>query len=421
MTERHVDPTVMPADTRKFPRAMRILTTRALHAAWKSSRDASQKPGAKGVDEVSARQFKDNVDQNILRISQAAKGGGYNFSRLRPFFIEKKNGKFRVICVPTVADRLVQRTIVQQITANDRLRLLNEVSYGFVSGNEKGVRGAINAAMRLREKHEWVLKTDIQSFFDTIDRDMLKKKIERRLGYNGLVPLLCAAIDTEIRISSANEAATMKAQGIRPGRGLRQGMPLSPLLSNFALDRFDTAIVKSGWKLIRYADDLILFGDTKSEVQKGFVFLVEELRKVNHSLPDPGPGSKTEYAAPKMPVEFLGLEIIHTEKAGRYVCRMPKAAREKALANVKQIASLESVLKDKLTLARVVRKLEGLPSSYRSAFSLAEDWPTFEPQIREACSRAYIDIFASIFGRATVASLSPEHRQFLGFTNISFD
>jgi len=416
-----IDPTVMPTDTQKFPRATRILTRRALLAAWKGSRDATQKPGARGVDEVSARQFKETVDQNILRISAAVRGGGYRFSRLRPFFVEKKNGKLRVICVPTVADRLVQRATVQYISANDRLRLLNEVSYGFVSGAERGVRGALSSAMRLRAKHEWVLKTDIQSFFDEIDRSILKKTLKKRLGKHGLVPLLCAAIDTEIRIASASEAEILRSQGIRHGRGLRQGMPLSPLLSNFALSGFDAAVMKGGWKLIRYADDLMLFGDTKSEVQDGFDFLVNELGKINHSLPKPGPDSKTEYVAPKMPVEFLGLEIVHTENAGRYVCRMPRSAKEKALSNVKKIASVESALKDKLTLAAIVKRLEGLPASYRSAFSLAEDWSTFEPQIGEACSRAYTEMFSSIFGRTTVASLSAEHQHFLGFTNISFD
>ena len=38
--------------------------------------------------------------------------GHYKFSNLRPVLLKKRNGKDRLICIPTVRDRVVQRAIL---------------------------------------------------------------------------------------------------------------------------------------------------------------------------------------------------------------------------------------------------------------------------------------------------------------------
>jgi retron-type reverse transcriptase len=191
--------------------------------AWRESRDASSTPGAKGIDGLTARQFSENRDHHFSRIIEDIKRGAYRFADLRPFFVPKKSGKLRVICVPTVADRLVQRVIIDQLTRNDRFRLVNPVSFGFVRG--KGVQAAIKEAIKRRADREWALKTDIQSFFDRIDRAKLKELIKRRLRNHSLVPLLCDAVDCEVRAKTQLDRRRLQELGIHGGRGLRQGMP----------------------------------------------------------------------------------------------------------------------------------------------------------------------------------------------------
>lgn len=405
----------MPPDTLRYPRATRILTRDALLLTWRNSRDATNKPGAKGVDGISARQFKANLEFYLGRILNDVRHGGYRYNRLRPFLIPKKNGK-RVICVPTVADRLVQKTILKHLAKSDRLRLLNAVSYGFIL--ERGVAKAIQEAKAIRTSHEWVLKTDIQSFFDSIERPRLKEQICRRLGRHSLVPLLSAAIDCELRASSQQEKKELEALGIRAGFGLRQGMPLSPLLANFCLADFDRAAIAGKHKIIRYADDLILFGQSKAEVEDGYSFIASELDKIGHKIPCPGNGSKTEYVAPKQPVEFLGLEIVHTETTGRYVCRIPKSVKTGILSDISDKSTLAVAIKSGLTFNDVRSRIAALPSSYASAFHLAEDWHNFEPRVVAACGNALVRLYNEIFGEEAIRKLPEDYRKFLGIAAL---
>lgn len=406
----------MPPDTAQPPRPSRIITPAVLLQAWQESRDSSAKPGAKGIDGLTGRQFNENRELQFSRIIEDIKRGSYSFSDLRPFFIPKKSGKLRVICVPTVKDRLVQRVMIEALTRKDRFHLLNPVSFGFIRG--KGVRAAIDEAIDRRAKREWVLKTDIQSFFDTINRPQLKELVARRLRGHSLVPLLCDAIDCEVRAKTKTDRVRLQQLQIHPGRGLRQGMPLSPLLSNLVLAGFDRAAQSRGHDIMRYADDLILFGESKSQLEDGFTFLVQELKKVGHSVPAPGVDSKTEFIDPKKPVEFLGMEIVHKETLSRYVCRIPKAVRKRILSNIVSENTVETALRDKETFDGLCKRLSGLPSAYRSAFRQAEDWPNFEPEILQACNKALAQVFVSIFGSRAVDALPPAVRQFLGIVHI---
>src|SRR5262249_5754818 len=161
-----------------------------------------------------------NLDHIIKRLHE----GKYGFSRLRPVFIEKPgSNKERVICIPTVRDRLVQKAIVEYLASCRKLPIRNSSSFGFIKG--LGTSDAIARAVELRSVYEWCLKTDIESFFDQVPRKFLKDRVAAALPDHSLVPLICNAIDCEIK-GSADIRARVAAQGIHNGSGIRQGMPL---------------------------------------------------------------------------------------------------------------------------------------------------------------------------------------------------
>lgn len=64
-------------------------------------------------------------------------------------------------------------------------------------------------------------------------------------------------------------------------KGLPQGSPLSPLLSNIMLDQLDKYLEKRGFKFIRYADDFSIYTRSKSEAKtignQVYVFLKDKL------------------------------------------------------------------------------------------------------------------------------------------------
>ena len=86
----------------------------SLHDAWNyiNRKSRGNKRNSSGIDNQSINDFAQNLERNLLGIRAALRSsGGYQFQSLRAHLIPKANGKTRVICVPTVQDRIVQRAI----------------------------------------------------------------------------------------------------------------------------------------------------------------------------------------------------------------------------------------------------------------------------------------------------------------------
>jgi hypothetical protein len=292
-------------------------------------------------------------------------------------------------------------------------------SYGFVRG--RGLQDALNEAIRRRTTSEWVLKTDIESFFDQIDRADLKRRLQKHFGRHSVVPLLCSVVDCEIKVTCPQDKCRLDQLNIKRRRGLRQGMPLSPMLSNFVLSDFDRSVAHNGYNLIRYADDLVLFGNTRNDVEAGYGFLAKELAKVGHSIPAPGPDSKTQFIPPKKPAEFLGIEIVHKETENRYICRIPKSVREKIIEEIAENNTVMRALNENLNFSDLCRRVSGLPTSYRSAYEHADNWKNFQSDVNIACKCALRRIFSDIFGVEALSHLTNDIQSFLGINSLLDD
>ena len=141
-----------------------ISSKKELLSAWKNlwSKTRPKSRATYGVDGVSLNDFDTNHLGNIRTISHQIRAGKYTFSDLRPYFIEKGNGKLRVICIPTTKDRVVQGVLLRYLQARYNARFSNPVSYGFLKGSS--VKAALDRAKVLRKSHPWVFKTDIEAF-----------------------------------------------------------------------------------------------------------------------------------------------------------------------------------------------------------------------------------------------------------------
>jgi retron-type reverse transcriptase len=181
-----------------FARPVKLLSKAKLRNAWQKSRDATIKAGRPGIDGVSAQQFAAKLDTHLQTLTKTLRNGTYGPSRLRAVLIPKPNSeKFRLICIPTIRDRIVQRTIVNYLVENKKFPIYNSSSYGFIKG--RGTQSAIARAVALRSKYDWCLKTDIEAFFDRIPRAYLKDRVNAALRANSLAPLIDKIIDCEIK------------------------------------------------------------------------------------------------------------------------------------------------------------------------------------------------------------------------------
>jgi group II intron reverse transcriptase/maturase len=401
-----------PGQTVKFPKPIKIISKGALAREWKNSRDATKSAGRKGVDNVTASQFAANLDHNLDVIARCLKQGKFGFSKLRAVFIPKPNSeKERMICIPTVRDRLVQRVISQYIASRKLFPIYNSSSFGFIKGI--GTRDAINAVVRLRGAYDWCLKTDVEAFFDRIPRPYLKERVRKYLGVHSLTPLICNAIDGEAKITNENKSKMLK-QGVKLGLGVRQGMPLSPLLANLALAEFDRKIANNKIEMVRYADDLVLFFHTKSDAHSGQALVTELLNELQLTIPKIAENSKTSVVSTSEPLTFLGREIVYLDSARSFVARVSNKQIAKIKARLSNDFSFKERSEKGRTFQETIVDLSKSISAYLGIYKDAYNYKQFEDELRGQSRSVIVRLFEELFGQQALGSLSPAGRKFLG-------
>lgn len=227
----------------------KVASTAALNAAWLSiskNKGSVNSWARTSADGTSVNSFRQNLEYELQIISRKILEADFSFNSLEPFFLPRPGKSDRLICIPSITDRIVQRALLNELSPRDRVPawLKNPLSYGFVPGSDRGVKNAALQACFLRDEKPWVFKTDISKFFDKIPRATLKEKLRTLISKRSLYPLLDAAIDCEVSPRTKGEGKKLLGAGIKAGQGVRQGMPLSPFFANLFLYEFDKLILR---------------------------------------------------------------------------------------------------------------------------------------------------------------------------------
>lgn len=222
--------------------------------AWAKVRD---KNGGAGVDGVTVAQFERNMEDNLISIQEELLSGTYQPRPLLRVYIDKGNGKKRALSIPTVRDRIVQQAITVVLTPKLDA-IFEDCSYGFRKG--KGRKQAIDHIISLRDAgYHHVVDADIENYFDSIVHSILIQRLSEFVPEDSALRLVAMLLTSEIQESSRK--FTLK-------KGIPQGSPLSPLLSNLYLDLFDKVMCERDYKLIRYADDFVILEQSKATAQQ---------------------------------------------------------------------------------------------------------------------------------------------------------
>jgi len=390
----------------------KALSQEALRRAWrdiygKASRDSRN---TVGIDGVSINDFEPHHRTNIAHLSRELQAGVFKFSSLKPTLIPKTtSGKYRLISVPTVRDRIVQRALVAFLSRKYHQTLANDISYGFVNG--RSVKQAADRACAMRTTHPWVFKTDITSFFDMIDREVLCAAIRKQIREKSLHNILCSAVACEVDDTDPKKAMKIAKLGIQRGRGIRQGMPVSPLFSNFLLIPFDRRIEASGACAIRYADDLIFFAKSHNECLKIAEFCKAEFEKLNLNIPPIEPGSKSVIYAPGQAAEFLGLEL--SPLGGLYELRLSTTQIARIREELLQFGSIKELLSRKITLTSLGPILTAKRSGYLAAYDVCTNISEVALHLSDVEQRALRKVYRDGLG-IDLKTISNEARAFLG-------
>lgn len=288
---------------RRLPKS---LTEAELKAVWRDSRDYRvTSAGAPGVDNVTATDFSKQLMSNLHQTREAIRKGHFAFSPLRVCTVPKKSGAKRIIAVPTIRDRLVQRAVCRHLENDTRFPKPPSVAYGFVKG--RSLEDAQRKALQYRRLAPWVLQTDIVSFFDQIDRADVLRAIKRRVKSKVVADLIIKAANTELDYSDPLTTVLAKENGLKKGRGLRQGMPLSPVLSNLVMRDVDRGLEKAGLRAIRYADDIAVFCQSEEECAAALELITVLLKPLGLKLPPLDDAGKTTITPNRRACEVLGV------------------------------------------------------------------------------------------------------------------
>ena len=209
--------------------------------------------GVAGVDKMTVDEIDEYFKANKETVKKQILEKKYKPQPVKRVYIPKSNGKKRPLGIPTVVDRVIQQAMAQ-ILSKIYDDTFSDNSFGF-----RPHRSAQNAIMRtldyLNEGYEWVIDLDIEAYFDTVNHDKLISILRERVFDSATLHLIRKFLQAGIM-----EKGLVKSNTI----GMPQGGPLSPILSNIYLDKFDKELESRGLHFVRYADDCNIF--VKSEM-----------------------------------------------------------------------------------------------------------------------------------------------------------
>ena len=209
--------------------------------------------GVAGVDKMTVDEIDEYFKANKETVKKQILEKKYKPQPVKRVYIPKSNGKKRPLGIPTVVDRVIQQAMAQ-ILSKIYDETFSDNSFGF-----RPHRSAQNAMMRtldyLNEGYEWVIDLDIEAYFDTVNHDKLISILRERVFDSATLHLIRKFLQAGIMEKGLVKSNTL---------GMPQGGPLSPILSNIYLDKFDKELEARGLHFVRYADDCNIF--VKSEM-----------------------------------------------------------------------------------------------------------------------------------------------------------
>jgi len=233
-----------------FPR---IHAFETLLAAWAR---IEHNDGAAGVDGVTLDEFELGLETNLRTLERDLCDRLYRPQPLLAASLPKPSGGRRALAIPTVRDRVAQCAAALVITP--LLEPEFEVaSFGF--RRRRGVPDAVAAVRRCYEQgYRWVVDGDIDNFFDEVDHARLLARLQQSIPDPELLGLVQSWLTAPLQ-----DGTTL----VERVRGLPQGAPISPVLANLYLDRFDEALLRRGLRLVRFADDFLILCKTRPKAE----------------------------------------------------------------------------------------------------------------------------------------------------------
>ena len=226
----------------------KILSRGNLNRAYKR---VKANKGAPGIDGMTVEDALPWLREHREELLEQIRSGKYKPQPVRRKEIPKPDGGTRKLGIPTVVDRIIQQAIAQQLTPIFE-PLFTDGSYGYRPG-----RSAQMAIQKVKEYAEQGYTTavliDLSKYFDTLNHDLLMNMVREEVHDKRVIELIKRFLKSGVMENGLR---------VRTEEGSPQGGPLSPLLANIYLNKFDHEMEGRGVHVIRYADDIVVLART---------------------------------------------------------------------------------------------------------------------------------------------------------------
>lgn len=332
----------------------KVYRERTLYAAWDT---VKRNGGSAGSDRQSIGAFEANLTEEITRLSEELRTGGYRPRPIRRVYIDKPGSKEkRPLGIPCVRDRVVQaalRLVIEPIFE----RVFVDHSYGFRP--ERGCKDALREVAKLLQAgYSHVVDADLKSYFDSIPHGRLLDEVEGYLADGRVLGLIEGYLKQDI------------LEGLRmwtPEQGSPQGAVISPLLANLYLHPVDVAMAMAGFEMIRYADDLVVLCRTGEEAQEALDLLRELVMERGLTL-HPEKTALVDMSVPGQSFQFLGYRF---EGATRW-------PRKKSLKKLKDAVRSKTGRSNGQSLKVIIDRVNRTLRGWFEYFKHSHKW-TFPP------------------------------------------
>nr|VFK11014.1 MAG: Retron-type reverse transcriptase [Candidatus Kentron sp. LPFa]VFK30460.1 MAG: Retron-type reverse transcriptase [Candidatus Kentron sp. LPFa] len=236
----------------------RITAFDNLYLAWRKARSGK-------ATRPTVTRFELDLERNLLDLQKALRTRTYQPGEY--YLFEIYDRKPRVIAAAPFPDRVAHHALMNPIEPVLDRRFIHDC---YACRTSKGVHAAVRRYQGWVRRYSYVLKVDVRRYFPSIDHDILKAKLRRRIKDRDVLWLFDTIIDSAPNTGSpgvffpGDDLVTLMERRC----GLPIGNLTSQFLGNLYLDDLDHYLKEvCGVKAyLRYVDDLILLDDDKERL-----------------------------------------------------------------------------------------------------------------------------------------------------------
>ena len=224
---------------------------------YKAYRKVVRNKGGTGVDGMSIYELTSYREENGIKLMTSILNRRYVAQAIRRVEIPKGKGKTRPLGIPTVVDRWLQQAVSQQLAIKFELEFSAQ-SYGFRP--QRNIHQAVRQSLKhINNGYQDIVDIDLKSFFEEVAHYKLLQLIYNKVKCPTTLWLIRKWLRAPILINGKLH---------KRRKGVPQGSPLRPLLSNILLDELDKELKRRGLLFVRYADDFSIYTKTKAEAKR---------------------------------------------------------------------------------------------------------------------------------------------------------